>query len=235
MSRSSDDEPPRPDANDRAYGLAKTVIAAVPIVGSPAVELLNTLVTPALESRRDMWFASLATRLSSLEQAVLDGLAVDPEFVDTVLQASQAALRTRHEVKRDALRNAVMNAARSSAPEGDLQELFIGFVDSFSPWHLLLLSFIGKNPADRDARMHEASRVNKPLRELIEEQFPELRGGSSTYQHFLSDLQARGLLVVPARGGHVLDIPWSLVAISGLGTAFLRFVSEPTAEVSGAA
>lgn len=60
--------------------------------------------------------------------------------VSIVLQATQIALRTHQTEKRMALRNAVMNAALPQAPEEGLQQMFLHFIDTFTEWHLRLLS-----------------------------------------------------------------------------------------------
>jgi hypothetical protein len=69
----------------------------------------------------------------------LEDLQTDETFIDTVMQASQAAMRNSQDEKRRALRNAVMNAALPNAPEQSLQELFVAFIDLFTVWHLRVL------------------------------------------------------------------------------------------------
>jgi hypothetical protein len=59
--------------------------------------------------------------------------------VTTVHQATDVALRTHLDAKREALRNAVVNAALPSAPSSEQQAEFLRLVETLSPTHLRLL------------------------------------------------------------------------------------------------
>ena len=63
------------------------------------------------------------------------------------MQASQAAIRNHQSEKREALRNAVLNAALPNAPEESIQQLFINQVDTFTVWHIRLLDLFKEPPA----------------------------------------------------------------------------------------
>jgi len=53
---------------DIAYGVAKTVFGSISIVGAVASELLQLLVTPPLEKRRNDWMIEVGEKLKQLEQ-----------------------------------------------------------------------------------------------------------------------------------------------------------------------
>jgi hypothetical protein len=139
--------PPHKDAKDVALGLVRTVVSAVPGFGGPAVELLGLVLKAPLERRRDEFLTDLGVQLAALESdgvVSLKQLSEDAVFVDNVLHATLAALRTRHQTKRDALRNAVLNSVLPGAPESDIQEILIGLVDSLVPWHLAILALLAQ-------------------------------------------------------------------------------------------
>ena len=71
------------------------------------------------------------------------------------LRASQAALKTHHTEKLEALRNAVLNAAAGSGPSEDLQTAFLSFVDSFTPAHIHVLCFFERRES---AALEQLSR-----------------------------------------------------------------------------
>ena len=48
---------------DIAYGVAKTVFGSISIVGAVASELLQLLVTPPLEKRRNDWMIEVGEKL----------------------------------------------------------------------------------------------------------------------------------------------------------------------------
>ena len=60
-------------------------------------------------------------------------------FTTVLMTASQIALRNHKEVKLDALRAAVLNAALDSKMEDELQLMFLNLVDSFTVYHLKIL------------------------------------------------------------------------------------------------
>jgi hypothetical protein len=141
MSTSKPDVP-KPSTGDHLNALARAGIGTIPIVGSVAVELFNAVVAPPLERRRDQWRESVGKRIQKLEesyQILPESLANNESFIDTVFQATQAALRTHHEDKILALSNAVTNSALQTAPNQSLQQLFIRWVDELTVDHLRFL------------------------------------------------------------------------------------------------
>jgi hypothetical protein len=84
----SEDEPPEAGPADEALAFARAALSAVPLIGSPAVELLSQIVTPSLERRRDEWLATVGERLRRLEHEKrlrLDDLRDDAAFVDVAV------------------------------------------------------------------------------------------------------------------------------------------------------
>lgn len=55
------------------------------------------------------------------------------------MHATQIALRSHQTEKLNALRNAIVNVAKGSAPDEVLQNVFLNFVDSFTEMHLKIL------------------------------------------------------------------------------------------------
>ena len=113
---------PVPDSagTETVLGLVKATASMVPVLGGLAAGLMEVVIGPQLERRRNEWLNSLAERLAKLEQRV-DGfrvadLADDPAFTSAMLQAGVIALRNHNAEKLAALRNAVLNVAVSSTP-----------------------------------------------------------------------------------------------------------------------
>ena len=103
---------PEPTKGDAA--IARAGLGAIPVGGAAAIELLNAIVTPPLERRRQEWMERIGNALKRLEEEkgiILEKLQNNDAFVDIALQASQTALRTSQEEKLDALKNAVLNSS----------------------------------------------------------------------------------------------------------------------------
>ena len=84
---------PQPTTADHVHVVAKALISAVPVVGSPAAELFGYLIAPPLNRRRDEWLESLAQGFDLLEERFSGfdhrALADREEFVSAFLQATQ--------------------------------------------------------------------------------------------------------------------------------------------------
>lgn len=215
-------EPPKQSKGDAAHALAMVGLSAIPVIGGPAAELFQHLVQPPLERRRIEWMAYVGERLAELEQRGVDiqQLSENEEFVSAVLQASQLAVRTHRQEKREALRNALFNIAFGKAPEESVQQIFLDCIDSFSELHIQLLRFFQQPPASVNLMMGALSSV-------IEQGMPKLRGKEQIYGPVWNDLAARSL--VSNVGLHVMMTGHGLAEkrTTPLGDAFLEFISEP--------
>jgi len=139
--------PPEEGASDLVRRVVNAAISAIPVAGGPVVELMSILGSP-VERRRLDWLTSLAEDLSRLKKQVADltdqKLSENAAFVTAALQATQMAGRTHKKEKLEALRNAVLNVAAGSAPEDDIQAMFLDAVDSLTATHVRFLSRLGK-------------------------------------------------------------------------------------------
>ena len=225
-------EKPKKSAGDVFHAITKAGISEIPIVGVPAAEIFAFVVAPPLERRRDEWIESIGNGLKELAQKVegfkFEDLSKNEAFITTVTHASQAAIRNHQKEKLEALRNAVLNAALPNAPEEDLQLMFLNFVDSFTPWHLVILKFFD-NPTEW-GKKYEINYPNWSMGSAsaaLEHAFPDLRGKRETYDLFIKDLYSRGLFSTDSL--HVTGAGNSILAsrTTAMGKQFLTFISSP--------
>ena len=158
----------------------------------------------------------IARRLKQLEEDSaldLEQLQDDDAFITTVMHASQAAIKTHEAAKREALRNAVLNAALPHAPDASLQQHFVTLLDTLTVWHLRVLSLLG---SDED-------REHVTVGDLVANAWPEARIRHDFLNVILNDLNAAGLLGGLEQGMVLGGSRHTLV----LGDEFLRFVRSP--------
>ena len=215
-------EPPKRSGADTLHALAKAGISAIPIIGGPGAELFQHVVQPPLEKRRIEWMGYVGEKLLELERRGVDieELSGNEEFVSAVLHASQLAVRTHRQEKREALRNALFNIASGKVPEESVQQIFLEYIDSFSDLHVQLLKFFQQPPDTSNVMMGALSSV-------IEQGMPNLKGKGQVYGQVWNDLVSRGLV-----GNVGLQVMMSGQGLAGkrttaLGDAFLDFISEP--------
>ena len=224
---------PKKSAGDVIHAIAKAGISAIPIAGAPAAEILALVVAPPLERRRDEWIESIGDGLKELAQKVegfkLEDLAKNEAFITTVTHASQAAVRNHQKEKLEALRNAVLNAALPNAPEEDLQLMFLNFVDSFTPWHLVILKFFN-NPKEW-GQQHGVSfsehYFTSSFSQILEETFADLKGKQEQYDLFAKDLFSHGLLRTASLHTAMTASGVFASLTTAIGKQFLTFISSP--------
>jgi hypothetical protein len=226
-------EPPEPGKEDAAHALARAGISSLPVIGGAGVELFSAIVQPPLERRRNEWMKEIGDGLRTLEDAELisfDDLSGNDVFIDTVLTASQIAMRTSQEEKKEALRNAIMNAALPQPIEESRQQFFLHLIDVFTAWHLRLLKLF-QDPV----KWFEATEKPWPnvsmggLSTILETAYPELAGNRIFYDQVWKDINTYGLTRTDSL--HTMMTGGGLQAqrASDLGNDFIRFIEEPEA------
>lgn len=222
--------PPRGDRADLLHRIERAAVASNPVTNAIA-EVLDLLQSP-LERRREEWFTLLWEAIRNLQSQVADltdeSLRDNEQFVTAVLHATQVALRSHQDEKREALRNAVLNVAVGTAPDEDQQLVFLHLIDVFTPWHLRLLRFF------QDPRqVGESMGVQYPewsmggISNVLEHTYSELRGRREFYDQLVRELHDHGLLGID--GLHVTMTSSGMFAkrTTGLGDQFVSFISAP--------
>lgn len=120
---------------------AEYAMGLVPLVGPILADLISSKVRRGYQKNLDQWFNDLASRLKQVQEQ-FEKIYEEPEFVETVAAAAEAARKTAHKEKLEALKNAVLNAVdRGSRPDEDLRLRFINYIDQMVPAHLKILKF----------------------------------------------------------------------------------------------
>lgn len=223
---------PSPSAGDRVHALTKAGIASIPYVGNAGVELFAQIVAPPLERRRDKWMAEVGEALLKLEtekRITPESLSADEAFIDTLIQASQAATRTSEVDKRLALRNAVLNSALPHAPSETKRQLFLRLIDSLPVWSLRMLRLFA-DPLRWYAEHDKEPRkfgFTSCLEDVLLHAYPELQGEQPLYDQLWRGLYSEGLV-----GNDSLRVMMSADGAyerraTELGNALLVFVNDP--------
>lgn len=207
------------------------MIGAVPIVGTVGAEMFNRLIAPPLQKRQQEWMDDVATelrRLAATNRLRLEDLPNNPAFVDAVMTASQAAIRTSQREKRDALRNAVLRSALPGAPDIDIQQIFLGLIDRLSVNHLRVLQLF-QNPTNwfGVARQSVNWQQFKVADDILHVAFPDLKVHHELGRQIWTELYAAGLvdihtLVNPGEGDRVMKKRTTPYA-----DQLLRFIESP--------
>lgn len=223
--------PPETTAGDVAYVAAKAIIASVPVIGGAGVEIFAAIVQPPLERRRNQWMEDVGEALRRLEQdrgIDLTSLQDNEVFLDTVMTASQIALRTSQQEKKAALRNAILNATLPQSLDESRQQFYLHLIDTFTVWHLRLLKLFQDPVAWFRENGKPWPRVSMGgLSQVLDAAYPELAAQRDFYDQVWRDLNTYGL--ISTSGLHTTMTGSGLEArrTSGLGDEFLWFMDAP--------
>jgi hypothetical protein len=230
MEENKNYEPPTPSRGDTAHTVGRSLLSLIPHLGGPAVELFSALVTPPLERRRQEWMERIGAALEDLHETAqlnIDELASDEGFIDTLLTASQAAIRTSQEEKLEALQNAVLNTALPNPPDQALRQIFLSLVDEFTEWHLRMLKLFQDPRAWAEAHGHTFPPVNS-LASILQSAYPELRDERAFYDLVWGGLVTRGLTNTGSLQGMMTPQGTLESRVSEMGNRFLRFIESPS-------
>jgi hypothetical protein len=232
MKKANKYDPPKETVGDHAHTLTRAGLGSIPLVGAAAQELFQKLITPPLEKRRQKWIECIAEGLRHLESQQLlsiEQLSENDAFIDAVMFASQAAIKTSQEEKREALKNAVLNSALPDPPDDSRQQIFIGLVESLTVWHLKILRFFS-DPAKafaEQAKTPPQYSIGGSLSQLLTAAYPELANERELYDLIGKDLYGNGLMGTDGFHGMMTGSGVYNKRTTSLGDQFLAFISQP--------
>lgn len=216
--------------DDIAYGVAKAVLGSIPVVGATASELLQLLVTPPLEKRRNEWMIEVGEKLKQLEQKEeldLIKLSNNDVFIDVVLQTTQLALRTSEKEKIQYFKNVILNSAVEENPNITEVQIFLNFISTFTVWHIKILKLFD-NPENWFKKNGKSlpNYMAAGLSNVVEEAYPELNGKRELYDLIWDDLLRAGLH--KTSGLHTTMTGSGLMTprTTTFGKEFLEFITE---------
>jgi len=221
---------PKADASDAALAIARGALGAVPLVGSLGIELVNQIVAPPLEKRRDAWMEEVGEAIHELQGKVTgltpEKLAADESFVTVFSHASSMAIRNHQREKLDALRNAVLNAALHRGADETRQMMFLSWVDALTPMHLQLLALLG----DPTRYLQEHNIGYQPTGTMggITDMLTHVTGADrDIVSQAVKDLADRGLLPQMNLGVTMTTGGFFQQRSTPLGNQLLEFIAKP--------
>jgi hypothetical protein len=224
--------PPKPTKTDLAHTATRAGIGSIPVFGNAAAELFNQVVAPPIERRLHEWRESVGEQLKALEDAgfvTVASLQESDEFVSVVVKASQIAVTTHNDAKRNALRNAILNTALGIEPDESMRQMFLRFIDELTGWHVRILHLFqdARDWYQKQNRQPPQYMIAGSLSQMITDAYPELKGQRELLELIHKDLGARGLT---ATGNFHTNMSGSGVyekRTTDFGDRFLRLISKP--------
>jgi hypothetical protein len=206
---------------DYAVTTGRALLSLVPGLGGPLVELA-ALLTPPLERRKETILLQLVEDIDAVKAHGVDvqRLFEDEAFLSTLLQVLDASVKTHHEGKRRALRNAMLNTALGKAPDEDLRHMFVNYVVELTESHLLILMRF--KDSVKNAKPILGNGVFTPT----EEAYPQFAGRYAFILQITRQLKEKGLLEWDClrSGEHIVQETGYTLP---LGDEFIKFITAP--------
>lgn len=215
---------------DITYAVVKAALGSIPVLGSAATELFGLVVTPPLDKRRQEWMNEVAEKLKLLEQnnqIDFSDLSKNEQFIDTIVQATTIAIKTSEYEKIFALRNAVINTAFNETPDKTKSQIFLNFVDTFTVWHLTILTFFNNPRAwfEKNGQTPLNLTIGSMF-SVLKSAFPSLVGQDELVDLIWNDLHNTGLHNSSGLKAMVSGDGALAERTTQLGKEFIRFISE---------
>ena len=215
---------------DIVYSVIKAGLGSIPIAGAAASELMQLIVTPPLERRREKWMEEIGNKIKDLEgnrQLDLDSLQDNELFLDVVLQTTQQALKTSQQEKLEYYKNAIINTAIGEHPDISEIQIFLNLISDYTVWHVKILKLF-----DNPTNWFEKNSLTVPnfmsasLSSILEIAFPELKGKTDFYNLIWDDLHRAGLHKTGGLQTMMSSSGLMVARTSDFGKRFLDFIEK---------
>lgn len=185
---------------EKLHRVGRAAIGAIPVIGSPALEIFNSILEAPLSKRRTEVIRQIGEALNVLiERGVLTeaGLQENQAFISTVAEVCNISLRNHQAEKLAALRNAAINSALPGCPSDDYRQIFLHFVDVCTVSHIRLLKLF-ENPQRWFAEHNrvEPYRTAISLSQVVEHAMPDLTRNREILDTVWADLYQKGLVEI---------------------------------------
>lgn len=220
---------PEPAFRDHVRTGVDAGVAAVPVVGGPAQVLIDAVLIPSIDKRREAWLRKLGELVNELSSRIdgwtPDALAEDESFVSAVIEASRIAMGTHLEEKLDILKSCLATMAAAERRDDFLDLQMFQYVDQLAPEHFVVLQYLHNPGAWFDARAIERPSVHMgaPRGLFSRARLPVSGVG---LEIVLRDLDDRGLAETSSLGAVMSEGGIWQSRVTELGSALLEFVRE---------
>lgn len=153
----------KPTSEDLLYGSARTGLSLIPGVGGPISSIFSSVISSPVNKRLKSYLTSLDLRIKDLEEknkVNSNQLFTNEEFIDTVIQSSQIAVRNFSQpIKIEYLQNAMVNIALGSHTPSDTLT-YLHYIDTLTPIQLQILQILA-NPEESIKKIYQMNKTNK--------------------------------------------------------------------------
>lgn len=217
---------------DKSHRVARAALSLIPVWSGAALEIFNAVILPPLEKRKVEWMKNVTESINQLleeKSTTVNELQSNEQFITTITQATQIALRNHQKEKLEALCNTVLNSAISQSIDDSLQQIFLAFIDTYSTWHIRILKFFNDPSVWLKTTNVDYSETSvSGLATILKRAFPELSNRKEFYEKIWRDLYNDGLVNTESLNGTMTGRGLYASRTTELGQGFIMFITAPS-------
>lgn len=217
---------------DYLHTVVKTGLSSIPIIGSGIGEFFSMIVSQPVSKRRDEWLIRIKNELEELSGKVngfdLNSLCNNEMFTTVLMNTSQIAIKNHHEIKLEALKNAVLNSAIRVDIDETIQLMYINYINELTPWHLKILDFF-QNPIEWYARNNKSAPniYSGSPAHILEDAFDELKNRREFYDLIIKELYNKGLFSIESIHAMMTQDGVFTSRTTKFGKEFIDYITTP--------
>ena len=209
---------------DVAEIVGKTAVSLIPIGGTLATAIFDTVKGNSLAKRQEKWRMTLEDRLSKIEET-LENLGNNELFTTALVKATESAMKTASEEKMEYLANAVVSSISHDLDE-EKMVIFLGLLEKYTISHIKIIYFFN-NPTRFDGISSNNYVMGSPSTVLFQV-YPELN--NYLFNKIYNDLYVDGMVSSAQINTTMSGSGMVAKRTTELGDDFLQFILARTVE-----
>lgn len=202
---------------------AKTLVSTIPVGGTFVTCIWDSIKANAANRRMEDWKNQVEEKLCDLKLS-LDDIGNNELFASAMMKATDIAIKTAEDEKRQYLASAVKNSAMASIDESVMM-IYLDLLDKYTLWHIRILHLF-RNPKAFD-QVHVDGIMMGAASIVVEQVYPEIAKEKELLDKIVKDLQNDGMM---SEGSYMhAGMTSNGVAASRtteLGNKFLKFIID---------
>ena len=211
-------ELPQKNVKDYGYGFVSSIVKLLP-GGAILSFLLESIITPSLEKRRQIWFQSVNEALETLQNEVKNfkptSIEENEEFTTIFIHSTNLALKTHEKGKIERLKNGFINSVRLINIDFEEKMRFFRAIEEFQIPHMKLLEEIEINKLNSKSLIELKDSVLKNT----------FQNNYSLFHGAFTDLYNFGFIEKEFNKELKIEDK-DIVTLSKLGKHFIKFIQK---------
>lgn len=200
---------------------AKTALSVIPVGGALIAGVWDSIKSNCAQKRLEDWQNRIEERLSKIELS-LEEVGQNENFTSAMFQATELAIKTSENEKREFLANAVLNSLTCTFEESIVM-MFLNMIEKYTIWHLKILDFF-ENP-EKFNNVNKSKYYMGSPKTVLFDVYPELKEKEKYVDKIVKELYSDGLMTTESLNTMMTADGMVASRTSEIGKDFIRFIT----------